>query len=316
MTDLPRYDDLPDGKAWDVWPDAFGSLNLLTPERVQAGVACARDGKVFALNWSMEQPDPPLFGRQPFHHEVNWLEHEVGHDDALSNWNPQSSSQWDGFRHIRHMGHGFYGGVADEDHGVHHWARRGIVGRGVLADVGRWRESVGRPLQYDAPDPIDPSDITDTLAAQGVEFETGDILLLRTGWMAWYSGLDEGTRQAMSEEFKAPGLRPGVGTARALWNLHPAALAADNPSVELWPPGSLVSQEEALTLVFNPETSPEVFLHFALLPLLGLPLGEMWDLDALAEDCAADGRYQFLLTSAPLNLRGGVGSPPNALAIK
>ena len=42
----------------------------------------------------------------------------------------------------------------------------------------------------------------------------------------------------------------------------------------------------------------------------------MWNLEELAEDCARDGRYAFFLTSAPLNIPGGVGSPPNALAIK
>jgi hypothetical protein len=50
--------------------------------------------------------------------------------------------------------------------------------------------------------------------------------------------------------------------------------------------------------------------------MLGMPLGELWDLDALAEDCAADGRYEFFLTSAPLYVPGGVGSPINAYALK
>jgi hypothetical protein len=53
-----------------------------------------------------------------------------------------------------------------------------------------------------------------------------------------------------------------------------------------------------------------------LLPMLGLPLGEMFFLDRLADDCAADGRYDFMFTSAPINLPHGVASPPNALAIK
>ena len=44
--------------------------------------------------------------------------------------------------------------------------------------------------------------------------------------------------------------------------------------------------------------------------------GELWDLDELAHDCAADGVYEFLFTSAPLNLHQGVASPPNALAVK
>lgn len=32
--------------------------------------------------------------------------------------------------------------------------------------------------------------------------------------------------------------------------------------------------------------------------------------------CAADGKYEFLLTAKPLNLVGGVGSPANAMAVK
>ena len=62
-------------------------------------------------------------------------------------------------------------------------------------------------------------------------------------------------------------------------------------------------------------TSAE-FADLAATLVLGLPLGEMFALDALADDCALDGRYEFLITSAPLNLPHGVASPPNALAVK
>ena len=44
---------------------------------------------------------------------------------------------------------------------------------------------------------------------------------------------------------------------------------------------------------------------------MGLLIGEMWDLDALAEDCADDGVYEFWLTAAPLPITGAVGSPVN-----
>ncbi len=44
--------------------------------------------------------------------------------------------------------------------------------------------------------------------------------------------------------------------------------------------------------------------------------GELFDLELLAEDCARDGVYEALLTAKPLMLRGGVGSPANAMAIK
>ena len=56
-------------------------------------------------------------------------------------------------------------------------------------------------------------------------------------------------------------------------------------------------------------------LHQYFLSLFGLCIGELWDLKQLGEHCQKMGRYQFLLTSAPLNVPGGVASPPNALAI-
>ena len=84
-----------------------------------------------------------------------------------------------------------------------------------------------------------------------------------------------------------------------MWNLHISALAADNPGVEMFPPAP-----------------GHGFLHPRALPLLGIPLGELWDLDALAEHCAADGTYDAFFTSAPLHVRGGVGSPPNAIAVR
>lgn len=57
-------------------------------------------------------------------------------------------------------------------------------------------------------------------------------------------------------------------------------------------------------------------MHTQALPLLGLPLGELWDLDALAEDCAGAGTYDAFFTSAPIGVHGGVASPPNAIAVR
>jgi hypothetical protein len=65
-----------------------------------------------------------------------------------------------------------------------------------------------------------------------------------------------------------------------LWDHHVVAVASDTAGVEALSP------------------DPEFFLHLALLPLLGMPLGEFWVLDALARDCANDGQYACLLVSS------------------
>ena len=316
---LPTYDELPfrpgapAGSCWGLWgdDDRLGCLNLLTAERVAAAAGGVRRGAVFALNLEYELPDPPLFRRQAPTHEVLG---DGGHDDVLT-FNTQSSSQWDGFRHIRSH-HGYYNGIADADHGIDHWAARGLAGRAVLVDVGRWRVAEGRPLDCGDADPISPEDLDATLSSQGSVLEIGDILLLRTGWTTWYRSLDEAARRDLPAHLRSPGLRPGTDMLRWLWDHHIAAIGADNPALEVWPMGFGRTPEEIVKLRNDPERAPELFLHFALLPLLGIPIGELWDLDALAEDCADDGIYEGLFTSAPLRVRSGVASPPNAIVLK
>ena len=317
MDSLPSYDDLPitpgapAGSSWGLWgeDDRFGCLNLLTPERAAAAAQLVRKGAVFALNLEYELPDPPLFGRQAPQHDVLG---DGGHDDVLT-FNTQSSSQWDGFRHVQHPVHRHYNGVADADHGIAHWAARGLAGRAVLVDVARHRD-----IDASTSEAITPEDLDATLAAQGTTVETGDVLLLRTGWTAWYRSTDEDTRRALPTSLRAPGLRPGKDMLRWLWDHHVAAVAADNPALEIWPPGTHLTKEQRdeIRAANDPERAPELFMHTALLPLLGIPIGELWDLDALAADCAADGVYEGLFTSAPLRVASGVASPPNALVLK
>lgn len=306
--DLPHYDDLPirpdlpAGSSWGLWgdDDALGCLNLLTPERVQRAASLVRTGTVFPLSLPMHVPDPPLFGRAAFAHEVRARGKGIARDDVLDDWNTQSSTQWDGFKHIRNPDHGYYNGLAEEIHGVHHWAERGIAGRAVVADVATWRSGEGRPVEFDRADAIDAGELAATLEAQGSTIEVGDVLLVRTGWIDWYHGLTTDDRAGLAGGmFTMPGLAPSDDLFRLLWDWHIAALAVDNPAVE------------AMPIAVEPRQS----LHTAALTLLGLPLGELWDLDALAEHCRDTGRYDALLTSAPLWLVPGVASPPNAMAI-
>ena len=133
----------------------------------------------------------------------------------------------------------------------------------------------------------------------------------------WYRAQDDAGRRAYNDAgHPATGLRPGPENWKLLWNLHIAAVGADNPALEVWPPAVFATPEQMTEVMSNLERLDEIFMHIRLLPLFGLPIGEFFDLDALADDCAADGVYEFLFTSAPLNLRAGVASPPNALAIK
>jgi hypothetical protein len=49
---------------------------------------------------------------------------------------------------------------------------------------------------------------------------------------------------------------------------------------------------------------------------MGMIQGQNWVLDHLAEDCAADGVYEFLLEASPQPFTNAVGSPVNPVAVK
>ncbi len=181
---------------------------------------------------------------------------------------------------------------------------RGIVGRFLLVDVARHRERSGKALDQKSAEAIGVDELEATLEEQGTPAQVGDILLLRFGWMAWYEAAGREDRlyaAGAPEEIGTPGLAHEEAVARWLWDKHVAAVATDSPALEVLP----VDQ-----------TTIERFLHIRLIPLLGIAIGEMFQLEDLAADCAGDRVYEGLFTAAPLNKVGGSGSTANALAIK
>jgi kynurenine formamidase len=311
---LPSYRELlartdaPPGTAWGIFgaDDQLGTLNLLGPEHARASAALVRSGEVFPLNWIVELPDPSPFRRPPVRQQIG--AGSFGRDDWLDRFYLQGSSQWDALRHIAHPRLGFYNGVDAERVddptgdalGIQHVARRGIVGRGVLLDVARHRGNQGVPFAANEGFRISSDLLDEVTRAQGVTIEPADLLLVRTGWTGWYATLSQAERDAIDATTPQPGLEPVERTAEWLWDRHVAAVASDNFALESMP------------LDFREGCC----LHFWLIPCLGMPIGELWWLDDLAAACARDRRWTFQLVSAPLNVRGGVGSPPNAVAIR
>lgn len=295
-----QYVDLPDGRAVGMHGDGeqLGRLNLLTPERVRDAVGLARDGRVFSLNAPLDYPypHPANLRRKPPVHTV--VRHNRGRDDCVDSLWMHYGSQWDSFLHVVDPDRGcFYNGNTDESRGVEAWAARGIVGRGVLLDVARWRASEGRPLDWQARDTVSVEDLQSCAASQGVELTEGTILLIRFGWQSGWMSLTPAERREMaSRDFACLGLESTPDMVAYLWDNGVVAAAGDNMALEPYP------------------MSPDM-IHVDLLAKLGIPIGEFWLLDELAGVCEAAGRYEFLLTSAPLNLKGGTGSPANALAV-
>jgi kynurenine formamidase len=313
--------DAPPGSAWSVFGpgDQLGMLNNLSREATVAAAMLVRTGEVYTLDYPVNTFVPSAAGtRLPTEHHI--FSNNPNHrDDWLDSFYLQSTTQIDGLRHIRHPRYGFYGGVPDEavregspDLGIQHASERGIAGRGILLDIMRYRTAVGRPYDVATNEAITAADLDGALAWQHLESRPGDIVLLRFGWVEAYLTWTADERAARRAK---PGLLQAEETMEWLWDHQVALVAADNTGVEATPvhDRGWVDPDEAIP---SRGRSQNGMLHRPAIALLGLMLGELWRLDALAEACARDGVYEFLLTAKPLNLVGGVASPANAMAIK
>lgn len=316
MSALPPYDDLPAApqggrSAWGVFgvEDNVGLVNLQGAEQVLRGSRLVRRGRVFRLDAALDFFDPPLAGHRGLLRATVLHENgQLAFDDVIDNFYPQASSQWDSLGHVGYASDSFYNGASEDDircgrrNGIEHWARKGIVGRGVVLDVARARAEAGRPYSPGDPVAFDVDDLELARRRAGVEYEAGDVILLHTGFAAWYAGLSIRDRRALRRRLTAPGIAHTEDMARYLWNSHASALGSDTFAVEVWPA--------------DHGSEPFGFLHRLLIGQFGMALGELWWLADLADDCAEDGVHECFFVSAPLYLPGGIGSPPNATAIK
>jgi hypothetical protein len=302
--ELPRIEKLDMAHAWDALDHDLGTLDRSGPEQIRAAAELVRDGSVIPLNLPLNEPDPPLFGRDPIRQEMFATDRNTL-DDRFDAFYPQGSTQWDGLRHVRAREFGFFGGITDEFGegdprlGIEHWARHGIVGRGVLLDVVAHRRRRGEDYDPLGSVAIEAAELEAIVAAQEIELRPGDVLCLRTGWIDAYRELDAAGRARLAEEVRVSGLAGSEEVARFLWDSGAIAVAADNPTLEVAPGDAAVGS-----------------LHRRLIPLLGFVVGELLDFGPLAAAAAGDSRWDFMFVSIPLYLPGGVGSPANAMAIR
>ncbi len=302
---------------WGRWgdDDQLGTQNLIGPHQRIRAASMVRSGKVFSLALPIDASGPRFHTRPaPLHwFLMSGSDQVVGSPyseaDPDFQWNDdmfqmplQGSTQWDGFGHVMYrdtLYNGYwagnvtaYGGASVlgiENH------RESFVGRAVLLDLARSQQQ----------DPLGTATVIDSamlercVERQGCSVEPGDIVLIRTGYLARW---DPSFGPDQQEQYF--GGSPGLGVDALDWcdRNDISAVAADTIGVEVLVPE-------------DPEAR-RYPVHCGALVDRGLPLGEFWVLDELAADCADDGRYEFMLVAPPLNIPGAVGSPINPIAIK
>jgi hypothetical protein len=182
-------------------------------------------------------------------------------------------------------------------------AQSGIGARAYFLDWYNWATKVkGKTVDTTTSYAIPFSELKETASHQGMSLEsmrTGDILIIRSGYLAQYATMSASKRKELDDiyEITKPcniGVEAGGEILRFLWEKQIAAVAGDS-----WP---------------CPEDKKQWQLHQWLLAGWGMPIGELWDLEGLSATCERLQRWSFFLTSAPMNVPGGVASPPNALA--
>jgi kynurenine formamidase len=306
---------------WGRWgaDDVLGTLNFLDEAMRVEAARLVRRGVSFSLSQRFDTDGPQQGWRRrtnPVHtmtdtgtdaeRGVQGFPHGIGGADDVIAMPLQCSTQWDGLGHIFDHGQAYNGrragdvvtSLGDSVTGIETVASL-IAGRGVLLDVGR---AVGTDGELPDGFAITAEHLEATIAAQGgsSSVRRGDLVVVRTGQL---SRARRSIAAGTGWGDYAGGAAPGLSFTTADW-LHEreiAGIATDTWGFEVRP--------NEFDVAFQP-------LHQVVIPHIGLFVGEMWDLDALAADCAADGVHDFFLTAAPLPVTGAVGAPVNPIAVK
>ncbi len=238
MTELPNYADLPPAprggrSAWGLFgaEDNLGLVNLMTPDRIAAAARLVRRGQVFCLDMPVGSISPALATfRGPPRHQVLHEPGTAGFDDVYDNFYPQAASQWDSLAHVGYAPDQMYNGATEQEvlagtrNTIEHWARHGLAGRAVLLDVERAMRDAGRLYRPGDSSPIGVDDLELARRQAGVEFAAGDIILLHTGFAAWYVQQPSQVKNRLHGNPVTPGLEHTEAICEYLWNSTPRPL--------------------------------------------------------------------------------------------
>lgn len=290
---------------WGRWgdDDQRGTLNLIDAAAVVRGARSVRRGVSFPLSIPMDGNGPQtgrILGRKnptltmlqaSFAFSGDARDFATSDDELVTG--TQSATHWDALAHAGYDGtlyNDIPANVITMDGGasklgIEHFGP--LVTRGLLCDIARLKG-----VEYfDEPYAVTGADLDACLGAASLRAEPGDVVLVRTGQMHW---LRVGDRNRYAD------ISPGIGLDAVEW-LHDhdiAAIANDTHVFEPYPcPGP------------NPYLFPT---HMIELRDVGMPQGQQWDLDELADDCATDDVYEFLLAATPLPIThacGGLVAP-------
>jgi kynurenine formamidase len=287
---------------WGRWgaDDERGTLNFLTPEKVLAATQVCKTGKVYSLSLPIQREGVPIFefrgAPQRFSltscadaalYDRFGARPGLGANEDVLVLASHSTTHMDALAHV-FSENKMYNGYGAETFTTAAGAQK--------LDVTKTGSFAGRGVMLDLPqhlgvDWLEPGHVIDSAlleacrAAQDTVLRSGDILLIRTGWLDFFATGAAGDAQ------------PGIGLdAVSFIDEHEiAAVGSDNAGIE--------------TIPFD--RGEFLGVHVELLVKRGITLLEHLYLAELS----ADGCREFLLSVGALRVTGAAGSPVNPIAI-
>ncbi|MHB1218476.1 MAG: cyclase family protein [Alphaproteobacteria bacterium] len=340
-----RWKRRPDGSNWGEFgpDDQKGRLNFLTPERVKAGIAEVRDGKVFSLSLPLDRPGKsPHPARHAPRIAATIRNGQAGYNFPLSSVDPefydivsddvalihtQFSTQWDSFAH--------WGAKFDADGDgtpepvYYNGWRAGADVRDPIANepAKGWERFPGVAakalgIEHMAESGVQGRGVMIDLHARFGRARKlvgyDDIMRICD---ADKVGVEKGDMVCLHTGFDDVILEMGAETdTEALHHACPVLDGRDQNLLD-WITDSgmacLIADNfavEAYPARTATGARAALPLHEHCLFKLGVHLGELWHLGPLAAWLRERGRSRFLLTAPPLNLPGAVGSPVTPVA--
>jgi kynurenine formamidase len=294
-------------KNWGRWgpDDEKGTLNYITPDKVQAAAALVRSGRSVSMSMPINTIAGPDNANPALHYMCTTHDVDVGSGDLLHfatdflgmQFHGDCHTHIDALCHIAYRGQ-LYNGLPAETvtsrgslaQDITTYAH-GIVGRGVLIDAARYRG-----VKWLEPgEAVTRQEIEAIESAEGVRLGEGDIMVFRTGhhrrrlelgaWDVGYTGQGRA------------GLDP-----YSLTLLHERKVAVFLPDGD----GEVVP---------GPMQEIQYPIHPLQVTAMGMVVADSLQFEDLARICEAEGRWEFLVVIAPLRLPKATGSPFNPIAV-
>ncbi|MDA0364513.1 MAG: cyclase family protein [Chloroflexi bacterium] len=301
MPDLPTEAEMRalfrERNNWGRWgaDDDKGAINLITPEKRMQATSLVRTGRTVSLSRFWPKVPGPLNPR-PADHFTQWFDRGAsgGAVDYYGiMYHGYSTTHIDALCHVWDE-HGMWNGrdfhneftpAGTKFADITAW-QGGIVTRGVLLDVPKHR---GTEFVTDDR-PVTGPELEAIAGAQGVEVTAGDALIVYSGREKWQAANPTNYMGAPP----SPGLHASCSkfirdhdVALLGWDMMDAS---PNEYGLAWP------------------------VH-GVLYSFGVALMDNSLLQPVAEACAEEGRYEFMLMVLPLPVQGGTGSPVNPVAM-